>query len=75
MFTFFVGADSKHEGQGLERLEVKLVDFNATAAKITVTPKEYPNLDILNGYAIYYKIAPIKNVTRFSGRHGCGFDK
>lgn len=56
-------------------LEVIVEDFNSTAVRLKVTPKSYVNEDIHIGYAYYLKQAPIKNVTMFDGRHGCGFDK
>ncbi|XP_017486214.1 PREDICTED: insulin receptor isoform X2 [Rhagoletis zephyria] len=55
-------------------LNVTVEDFNSTAVRLKIDTFTVNNIQIILGYVYYYKEAPIKNVTLYDGRHGCGHD-
>ena len=56
-------------------LNTTVEDFNSTAVRIKVSPMGKDAFDVLLGYIYYYKVALIRNVSMYDGRHGCGHDK
>ncbi|XP_037952670.1 insulin-like receptor [Teleopsis dalmanni] len=61
-------------GEGVQVLNATVEDFNATAARIKVDIRSVEDMNVLLGYVHYYKEAPVRNVSMYDGRHGCGRD-
>ncbi|XP_055906079.1 insulin-like receptor [Eupeodes corollae] len=74
--------DASHNSNGERTIcgsEVKQIypiieAYNATAARVKLTPLASSDRYSILGYLFYYKEAPLRNVTMFDGRHGCGRD-
>ncbi|KAL9873445.1 secreted decoy of InR [Glossina fuscipes fuscipes] len=61
-------------GNNVHELNATVEDYNSNSVRIKVNPMPAEDKDVLIGYIYYYKIAPVRNVTMYDGRHGCGYD-
>ncbi|XP_055851145.1 insulin-like receptor [Episyrphus balteatus] len=61
-------------GSGVKLIYPVFEEANATAARVKLETRHSDDRYALLGYLYYIKEAPIKNVTMFDGRHGCGRD-
>uniref|UniRef100_A0A1A9ZL44 Fibronectin type-III domain-containing protein n=1 Tax=Glossina pallidipes TaxID=7398 RepID=A0A1A9ZL44_GLOPL len=61
-------------GNNVHELNATVEDYNSNSVRIKVNPMPAEDKHVLIGYIYYYKIAPVRNVTMYDGRHGCGYD-
>lgn len=62
-------------GEMVHSLEPQVEDVNSTAARIVLDYMMWDSSETLIGYSYYYMEAPLRNITMYDGRHGCGHDK